>query len=154
MAFDKIIGLDPGAKGGLALLDVHTLKLDSFKMPDTPEELWKLINGLTILYSGNIIAYLEKLKANAFTKASWGMGLSTGHLQMALAGNGIRREEVRPNQWQRGINCQTGGDKKISKAAALKLFPDHKVTNYTADAILIAEYGRRIEASFTQKEAS
>jgi hypothetical protein len=42
------------------------------------------------------------------------------------------------------MKCRSGGDKKITKAAAQRLFPRMKVTHKNADALLIAEYGRRV----------
>jgi hypothetical protein len=43
------------------------------------------------------------------------------------------------------MQCLTGGDKNISKRRAQELFPSLKITHAVADALLIAEYGRRLE---------
>jgi hypothetical protein len=42
-----------------------------------------------------------------------------------------------------GTPIETKGDKNVSKRRAQELFPQLKVTHATADALLIAEYGRR-----------
>jgi hypothetical protein len=42
------------------------------------------------------------------------------------------------------MRCLTKGDKNVSKARAQELFPALKITHATADALLIAEYGRRL----------
>lgn len=39
------------------------------------------------------------------------------------------------------------GDKNVTKAAAQRLFPDQKVVHATADAMLLAEYARRVLGS-------
>jgi len=41
------------------------------------------------------------------------------------------------------LECLTGGNKNVSKAKAKELFPGTKFTHTTADATLIAEFGRR-----------
>jgi len=42
------------------------------------------------------------------------------------------------------MGCMTKGDKNVSKRKAQELFPSMKVTHASADALLIAEYGRRM----------
>jgi hypothetical protein len=42
------------------------------------------------------------------------------------------------------MSCLTKGDKNVTKSRAQELFPEVKVTHAIADALLIAEYGRRI----------
>jgi hypothetical protein len=54
-------------------------------------------------------------------------------------------EEVSPVKWQKVMGCLSKGDKNVTKAAAQRLFPDIKITHAIADALLIAEYGRRIK---------
>ena len=63
---------------------------------------------------------------------------------MALTAAGIPFERVRPQQWQKSLGCLTKGDKNVTKRKAQELFPMMKVTHATADALLIAEYGRRV----------
>jgi Holliday junction resolvasome RuvABC endonuclease subunit len=71
-------------------------------------------------------------------------GCNYERVVMALMCAGIPVEEVTPQRWQKALGCLTHGDKKVSKARAQQLFPGIKITNYIADALLIAEYGRRI----------
>jgi hypothetical protein len=79
-------------------------------------------------------------------------GSSFGFLHCLGLGCG-RFERVRPQIWQRDLNCRTGGDKNISKARAMELFPSMRVTHANADALLIAEYGRRKAVSWGLLEA-
>ena len=53
-------------------------------------------------------------------------------------------DRVLPQTWQGKMGCRTGGDKNISKAAAQRLFPKVTVTHAIADALLLAEYARRL----------
>ena len=39
-----IIGIDPGAKGGVAIFDEETDKMTLYKCPDTPKEMAAIIN--------------------------------------------------------------------------------------------------------------
>jgi hypothetical protein len=45
--------------------------------------------------------------------------------------------------WQGALECLSGGSKNVTKLRAQQLFPGEKVTHGSADALLIAEYGRR-----------
>ena len=92
-------------------------------------------------------AYIEKVGAtpqmgvvSAFT-----FGRSYGWLLGVLDALRIPYEFVTPQKWQKAMGCLTGGDKNVSKAAAQRLWPSLKITHANADALLIAEYGRRLE---------
>jgi hypothetical protein len=145
------IGVDPGKSGGIAWID-ETGKPCVEKMPDTLKDLWELIDNIAI---GNpyckrytyVKAYLEQISSSpqmgvvsAFT-----FGNGYGHLEMALTAAGIPFERVRPQVWQKAMGCLTKGDKNVSKRKAQELFPHLKITHATADACLIAEYGRRLQ---------
>jgi hypothetical protein len=60
---------------------------------------------------------------------------------------GIPYDLVLPVKWQTAMSCRTKGDKNVSKARAQQLFPDVKVTHAIADALLIAEFCRRVRGS-------
>jgi len=53
--------------------------------------------------------------------------------------------DVSPVKWQSALSCLTKGKKNVTKARAQQWFPKIKVTHGIADALLIAEYGRRVE---------
>jgi Holliday junction resolvasome RuvABC endonuclease subunit len=71
-------------------------------------------------------------------------GTSYGFLRGVLVALEVPFEAVTPAKWQRSMSCLTKGDKNVTKARAQELFPEVKVTHAIADALLIAEYGRRI----------
>lgn len=77
-------------------------------------------------------------------KSSFTSGVGYGRLTMALTAMLVPFDEVMPIKWQNAMSARTGGDKNISKARAAHLFPGIKMTHAIADALLIAEYGRRL----------
>ena len=79
--------------------------------------------------------------------SSFTFGERYGFLRGLMMGLRIRYEYVTPQKWQKALGCLTHGDKNVSKAAAQRLWPKLKWTHATADAALIAEYGRRREGS-------
>jgi len=67
-----------------------------------------------------------------------------GRVEGVLAGMQIPYQTRLPTQWMKAMQCLTKGDKKISTAAARRLFPKLKFPNYAAEAVLICEYARRL----------
>ena len=148
-----IIGIDPGASGGIAWIDPDGRACVE-KMPETLQDLWELIESIKTSGSnearlwkacGSITAYLEEVHSmpGQGVASSFKFGRGFGNLEMALTAAGIPFERVRPQKWQAALGCLTKGDKNVSKRKAQELFPDQKVTHATADALLIAEFGRR-----------
>ena len=139
-----IIGLDPGTNGGIAWITDG--KPCAEKMPDTLQDLWELIVSIS-LNAGTggtgIHAYLEQVYSSPQqgVKSAFTFGNGFGHLEMAITAAGIPFTRVRPQIWQKKLNCLTGGQKNITKQRAQELFPSIKVTHAIADALLIAKYG-------------
>lgn len=146
-----IIGIDPGKSGGIAWLDDHGRALHVIKMPPTMADLYAEISEPPLMsgYSTSVFAYLEKVHSmpGQGVKSTFTFGEGFGALQMALTAAGIPYELVTPNKWMKAMGCQTGGDKNVTKAAAQRLFPGIKMTHAIADAILLAEYGRRFRSN-------
>jgi Holliday junction resolvasome RuvABC endonuclease subunit len=140
------IGIDPGKNGGIAVIDE---KGDAYadKMPETLQDLYELLNSFSVGYDGNCRAYIEQVHSSPQmgVKSAFTFGNGFGHLEMALTACGIPFERIRPQAWQKALGCMTKGDKNVSKRRAQELFPTLKIIHSTADALLIAEYGRRIK---------
>jgi Holliday junction resolvasome RuvABC endonuclease subunit len=140
------IGIDPGKNGGIAVIDE---KGDAYadKMPETLQDLFELLNSYSVGYDGNCHAFIEQVHSSPQmgVKSAFTFGNGFGHLEMALTACGIPFERIRPQTWQKALGCMTKGDKNVSKRRAQELFPTLKITHSTADALLIAEYGRRIK---------
>lgn len=138
------IGIDPGASGGIAWIDERG-RMCVEKMPDTLRDIWDLLAQFHSFQSAPVCkAYLEQVHSmpGQGVASSFKFGQGYGGLEMALIAAGIPFERVTPQKWQKALGCLTGGDKNVSKRRAQELFPSIKFTHATADAALIAEYGR------------
>jgi len=143
------IGIDPGVSGGIACVTDAGNAL-AVKMPATDRDVLDAIKAFvrTATVAGDTAkAVLERVSSSpqmgvvsAFT-----FGRGVGALRMALTAAKVPFDEVTPQKWQKATGCLTGGDKNISKRRAQQLFPSITVTHAIADALLLAEYCRRVE---------
>ncbi len=150
----KIIGIDPGKSGGLAFFDTVLHEVMIHKMPATERDLWDLVNGFCD-WDTDVVAYVENPTGSQPThrgvqgiaKLQYNRGLCV----MAVIAAEVRLELVSSGKWQRVFGLYGKGyatntiKKNAHKARAQELFPNIKVTHAISDALLIAEYGRRIE---------
>jgi hypothetical protein len=148
-----IIGIDPGANGGIAVGHDDGRLIAVAPMPATPKDLFDCLAEIhddTPKEYGEIEAYLEKVGGmpGQGGMAMFTFGKGFGHLEMALLSLGIKTNEVTPQKWQK--HFQLGSSTKCAsktewknklKAKAQQLFPNEKVTLKTADALLIYQYG-------------
>lgn len=146
----RYIGIDPGVGGGIAVLNAEGHVLSAVKMPPTDADLYEHL-GLCRFGPGSdgTRAVLEFVRAmpKMGVASMFEFGRGYGAIKMALLANQIPFEEVTPRKWQGALMCLTHGDKNVSKQRAQQLFPQAtlKITHAIADALLIAEYGRRLE---------
>ena len=144
-----VIGIDPGKSGGIAWIANGKPCVE--KIPETVKDLWDLLDSIrwsTISNGKNgepCVAYIEAVHSSPQmgVTSAFTFGQGFGRLEMAIQGIGFRMERVSPQKWQKAMGCLTKGDKNVSKRRAQELFPSMKVTHATADALLIAEYGRK-----------
>lgn len=137
-----ILGIDPGKSGGFSAIRVNsTLIFYEAFSHHTPHDIIRFLKQYPIKK-----AYIEQVSAmpkqgvvSVFT-----FGQNYGWWQGILTALEIPFERVSPLKWQTVMRCRTGGNKNISKARAQELFPSVKITHAVADALLIAEYGRRL----------
>lgn len=137
------MGVDPGASGGIAIVDHEGRLVFVTKMPDTERDIYQAISN-DVDYT-----YIEKVHSfpGQGVSSTFKFGVSYGGLRMALIAAGLRFETVTPQRWQATLQCRTAGNKNITKRRAQELFPDMKVTHAIADALLIAEYARRVRVN-------
>ena len=138
------LGIDPGKKGAIALLDSETLRVQAHDMPATTAELHDFIVTLPIIKS----CVLEKLHAGPVmgrtTIAT--MFMNYGILKGALMWRDIPFSEVRPNKWKPAMNLS--GDKSASREMAMQIFPDDAEQfkrvkdDGRAEAALLAQWAR------------
>lgn len=147
-----IMALDPGEKGGIAVLDGD--ELYTFSMPTTYADIFINLKGIQEDF-GITKAVLEKVGTGIpgqSSKATATFARHNGHLEMALYALGIQTEEVTPQKWQKFYSNSIGTAKGLTKTEwknklkglAQRLYPRTKVTLNTADAILLAHYGKSI----------
>lgn len=143
----KIIAIDPGKNGGIAIYSSERNQLvEVVKMPPTPQELLSFLR----LYQFNSVCYLEKVGGlpGMGGSAMFNFGKGFGHIEMALLCAKIPTNEVLPQKWQKFLSLGTKGSKSTSewknklKTRAEQLFPNAvKITLATSDALLILKYG-------------
>ena len=147
------IGIDPGVSGGIALIDASRKVVFATSTPDTEANILRLLTP----FGGTAHAALERV----WSSRGWGhagafkFGTSYGALRMALTATRVEFLDVLPRQWQKLLGvaypktvngrATTATDKKnITKARAQAIFVETRVTHATADALLLAEYARRM----------
>ena len=139
-----MLGIDPGYSGCVVSLHRETGEVDGLiNLSETPHDIAEFVRARSVSIDK---AYLEKVGAmpRQGVSSTFKFGTSYGFCLGLLTSLLVPFEEVTPAKWQQAMKCRSGGDKKITKAAAQRLFPRMKVTHKNADALLIAEYGRRV----------
>lgn len=172
-----IVGIDPGASGGIAVLftmfnlPCTVRKVITFPMPDSPKTLSAVFNGLAEEAACSTTSHYAIEKVGGYVSGNslpgWRMfnfGRSYGQLESAvLFSTGSSPQEVRPQDWQKGLGIDPrraegvgkkrkhveskAQFKKRLRLLAAELFPEVKVTASVADALLIAEFVRRSAGS-------
>jgi len=147
-----ILGVDPGRKGALALIDPDGTLIDVVDMPDaTGAALGTHIAHWLADHSPHHVqtAWVEKVGSmpgqghmNVFT-----FGAGYGAILGALGALEVPVELRTPNVWKKAMRCTA--DKGSSRQRATELWPDRAryfslvKHDGRAEAALIAEYGRR-----------
>lgn len=150
-----IAAIDPGANGGIAWTDSE--RVWCAPLPDTPHGLVELLGRIEDMQRcpGAVTVYLEKIIGNAGGCRTAQQGLSFGRnygrIEMALSMMNMSIIDITPQGWQKEL--KTGSKKGMSttqwkahlKGIAERIFPPRaheiKITNATADALLILRYG-------------
>lgn len=138
------VGIDPGKGGGLAALSTAGRVLMATSMPATKAALVDLLIQLptrsTVMLE-QVHATPQMGVVSAFT-----FGRGFGILEGVLEAFRFEVRGVAPLKWMNALKCRTRGDKNITKQRAADMFPQIRVTHATADALLLAEYCRRLDA--------
>lgn len=144
-----IIGIDPGKSGGIAVIKDGQAWAD--KMPETCGDIADYLKDP--VNSRDAFVFLEQANPSGDPNARGirGRTILYGnycYLEMALHLLNLPTEVISSMKWQKYMGCygkcrDYADKKRYNKQKAQQLFPSLKVTNFTADALLIAEYGRR-----------
>lgn len=138
-----VIGIDPGASGGAALLNEDGIVDVVVFSKNTEHDLAMIVSNWKSFSPA--MAMLEQVHSmpRQGVASTFKFGQSYGFLRGLLTGLLIPYELVTPQKWQKAMGCMSKGDKNVTKAAAQRLYPDFKVTHATADALLIATFAWR-----------
>jgi len=139
----RVIGVDPGVSGAIAVIS-GTSWPGIIRNDSTEADIAEFVQFWADF--GIDFAFIERVSAmpRQGVSSTFKFGRSYGFLRGLLIASRIPFEEVTPQKWQKAMGCLSGGDKNITKGRAQQLFPQLKITHATADALLIAEYCRRV----------
>lgn len=159
MDINCIIGIDPGASGGIAIY-IQGTNVKVAKMPKDIAEL----RDFFAYYRENYkpLVFLEKLSVRPDDITSDDKGTNMGklyriqkmmanfeHLKAMMEAEGVPYVMVHAMTWQTKLKLRERGekeDKAVRKrrycTVAAKFYPSSKVTLWNADALLIMHFGR------------
>jgi hypothetical protein len=154
----RILGVDPGAKGAIALLvggvlvevhDMPALKIHRGKSDKDEVDGYEL--GLLLRELRPDIAFVEQVGGmeGQAAGAAFNFGRAAGAVEYALKALGVRVDMVSPVRWKRELRVTKGKDGSL--ADAKRLWPHmaasfrFKKDNDRAEAALIAEWGRKFK---------
>lgn len=154
MSRERIIGIDPGANGGIAVI-FEDGRSWAWSMPEDSDLIGVFRDLSTCEESVRVTAYLELVGGYIGKRqpgsAMFRFGESFGFLRGVLQALRIPTELVRPQEWQRGLPGVKGSEgparKRLLREHAARLFPGIKVTLSTADALLIARWATERRAA-------
>lgn len=147
-------GVDPGKSGAIAALDASGNCVGSVRLCETPHDIWSWLRDKSS-HCDKSFAVLERVSARPGqgVSSTFKFGTSYGMAKGLLVAAGIPHEEKTPSVWMRhmGLTSPKGTSKtdhkRKLKQRAQELWPDVKVTNKEADALLIAEFARRVRST-------
>lgn len=166
-----IIGIDPGATGGMCVIPLFNFnQTEVYRFSGcSPEQLSQRFKEFTDLngYRSQVEVYLEnpslapylpgvpckvcKRRPMRNSQSYTVLNRSIGLMEGLTIAHGYPLNLLDPKRWQNYLGCSTGGDKKITRVLAQKCFPfliEYKeekarstVDDDVADCLLIGLYG-------------
>lgn len=145
-----IIGIDPGANGGIACMHNGTL-IDFLPMPSTRKEVYDVLKKYV---DEDVLIVIEKVGVRP------GQGISSsgkfmkgyGEILGICTALGFVMEEVTPQAWKKVMLAGTDKSKQASIQRCENLFPSINLIlprcrvphDGMAEAVLLAAYGSKI----------
>lgn len=136
------MGVDPGGSGAIAVIDRYG-NVKTVKNKETEADVSEFVKEHAQTIELCVIERVNAMPKQGVS-STFKFGRSFGFLIGLLTAHKVPYELVTPVVWQNAMKCRSGGDKNVTKAAAQRLFPNEKITHATADAILMAEYAKRL----------
>lgn len=146
------LGVDPGRKGALALVDPDGALVDVIDMPDaTGAALGAHLAGFLEDHRPHTVAvaWVEKVHAmpGQGVTSMFNFGANYGAICGVLGALGVRVELVTPNAWKKAAGLTA--DKGLSRQRACERWPlearrfARKMDDGRAEAALLADHGRK-----------
>jgi hypothetical protein len=142
-----IIAFDPGKAGGAAVMHPNgSIELHSFKTESGYLEILEpLLPSSYEVVVEDVPAFVSSATSNA---SSFKLGYNFGFIVGMSRALGFATHLLRPQAWQKGLSglrpkMGYAERKRMLKDNAIRLYPSLKITNATADALLIADYWGR-----------
>lgn len=143
----RIIAIDPGASGGIAWVDMEGI-VQACRLEDTDSNIVEQIKNFA--FGSSIFVIEDVPKHCGFPRpasSTFVMAYNYGLICGVVMARSLPLHRVRPQVWQAGIGStkktQGKGWKRWLAGIAQERFPHLKVTQKTADALLILDYARR-----------
>ena len=147
------IGIDPGQKGGYAVIAKTKTGQAVFAYPWDDSFFAMEMASLMQMKEHGIVAAVEKVGARPGqgTVSMFNFGKSAGYIEGVLSAFGIPYQLVPPNKWKKEFSL-IGQDKQASIVTGRKLVPELDLkrtercrtdSDGKAEATLLAEYARR-----------
>lgn len=149
------IGIDPGKKGAIAIIDQDMKLINSYEMPLTAskeidsKEIFNILGSYSIIHTTKIILEHAQSMPSQGVKSMFNYGRGYGKLQAVIECLEIPYIEIKSQKWKKEFNL-IKKDKKDSVLVAHKLFPKEvfqtprgRLLDGKAESILMAEWGRR-----------
>lgn len=144
------LGFDPGKDGAMAVVGPHLIpSVLAFDKAAYLREIRSLAQQFELFA---VVEHVGAMPGQGVTSC-FSFGESFGWLQGALDALGVPYELVRPQRWKKAFSCTS--DKNTSIEVAKRLFPGvdlrrtpncRKPHDGICEALLMAEYGRRLRA--------
>lgn len=151
------IGIDPGFSGAMAVIDAARDVVDVVDAPiltvgDRREmDLAAMRELLVVFADKNAHAFIERVHSmpGSSGRSMFSFGTGYGAWLGELAALQIPTTRVEPARWKAAMMDGMGKEKDAARLRAMMLFPKmaahfaRKTDDGRAEALLIAEYGRR-----------
>jgi crossover junction endodeoxyribonuclease RuvC len=156
---NRIIGIDPGVTGGIAILEGDIL-LAVAQLP-TRARLHgsgQQIDGAALMswivehrQGQQVLAILEAVasRPGQGARSIFNFGHCLGTIEGVLSALGVPYRLVSPPVWKKRAGL-TGKDKSASRSLAMQLYPDHADhfkrvrDDGLAEAVLLAKFGQEV----------
>jgi hypothetical protein len=146
-----IIGIDPGARGGIAIYDETEHNMILHKCPETTREMSAILESAkanALINNQEISCAIEKVHAfpTDARSSAFKFGMNFGMWLGVLGANKIPVLQVTPQRWMKDFQPlpKIKQERKAElKRIASEMLPENKITLMTSDAALIAAWYSR-----------